>query len=108
MLVLARGRDQTIMIGDDIEITVVDVRGDRVRLGINAPRNISVHRKEIWEEIRRKRLASGEDRPEDSGESSGGGRHPPDDGPAGMGDFARLKRPPGGLSGHTGPSEGEA
>lgn len=38
MLVLSRQRDETIMIGDDIEVTVVDIRGDKVRLGINAPR----------------------------------------------------------------------
>ena len=42
MLVLARQRDQTIIIGDDIEITVVDIRGDKVRLGINAPQSVSV------------------------------------------------------------------
>ena len=53
MLVLARQRDQTVMIGDDIEVTVVDVRGDKVRLGINAPRTVSVHRKEVYEAIRR-------------------------------------------------------
>ena len=45
MLVLSRQRDETIMIGDDIEVTVVDIRGDKVRLGINAPKEISVHRK---------------------------------------------------------------
>ena len=53
MLVLSRQRDQTIMIGDDIEITVVDIRGDKVRLGINAPINVSVHRKEVYEAIKR-------------------------------------------------------
>jgi carbon storage regulator len=53
MLVLSRQRDETIMIGDDIEITVVDIRGDKVRLGINAPRQIQVHRKEVYEAIRR-------------------------------------------------------
>lgn len=53
MLVLSRQRDETIMIGDDIEITVVDIRGDKVRLGINAPRTIQVHRKEVYEAIRR-------------------------------------------------------
>ncbi len=52
MLVLSRQRDETIMIGDDIEITVVDVRGDKVRLGINAPAKIAVHRKEVYEAIR--------------------------------------------------------
>ena len=53
MLVLSRQRDETIMIGDNIEITVVDIRGDKVRLGINAPKEIPVHRKEVWESIQR-------------------------------------------------------
>ena len=53
MLVLSRQRDQSIMIGDEIEITIVDVRGDKVRIGINAPKHISVHRKEVYEAIRR-------------------------------------------------------
>ena len=53
MLVLSRQRDETIMIGDDVEITVVDIRGDKVRLGINAPREVHVHRKEVYEAIRR-------------------------------------------------------
>ena len=59
MLVLSRQRDQSIMIGDDIEIVVVEVRGDKVRLGINAPRHVPVHRKEIYEIIRREK-ADGE------------------------------------------------
>ena len=53
MLVLSRQRDETIMIGDDVEITVVDIRGDKVRLGITAPRSIQVHRKEVYEAIKR-------------------------------------------------------
>lgn len=53
MLVLSRQRDETIIIGDNIEVTVVDIRGDKVRLGINAPKDISVHRKEVYEAIRR-------------------------------------------------------
>jgi carbon storage regulator len=53
MLVLSRQRDETIMIGDNIEITVVDIRGDKVRLGITAPKEIPVHRKEVWESIQR-------------------------------------------------------
>lgn len=52
MLVLSRQRDETIMIGDDIEITVVDIRGDKVRLGISAPTRVAVHRKEVYEAIR--------------------------------------------------------
>lgn len=52
MLVLSRQRDETIMIGDEIEISVVDIRGDKVRLGITAPTKIAVHRKEVYEAIR--------------------------------------------------------
>ena len=52
MLVLSRQRDETIMIGDDVEITVVDIRGDKVRLGITAPREIKVHRKEVYDAIK--------------------------------------------------------
>ena len=59
MLVLSRTRDETIMIGDEIEITVVDIRGDKVRLGINAPSRIAVHRKEVYDAIQREnRLAA--------------------------------------------------
>jgi len=53
MLVLSRQRDETIMIGDEIEITVVDIRGDKVRLGITAPTRIAVHRKEVYEAIKK-------------------------------------------------------
>jgi len=53
MLVLSRQRDETIMIGDEIELTVVDIRGDKVRLGINAPSRIAVHRKEVYDAIKR-------------------------------------------------------
>jgi len=52
MLVLSRNRDETIMIGDEVEVTVVDVRGDKVRLGITAPSKIAVHRKEVYEAIK--------------------------------------------------------
>ena len=53
MLVLSRQRDEAIIIGDDIELTVVDIRGDKVRLGITAPAHIAVHRKEIYDAIKR-------------------------------------------------------
>ena len=53
MLVLSRHRDESIIIGDDIVITVVDIRGDKVRLGIAAPIEISVHRQEVYEAIQR-------------------------------------------------------
>lgn len=51
MLVLTRKRDESIIIGDEIRVTVVDVRGDQVKLGIEAPRHIPVHREEIYKEI---------------------------------------------------------
>ncbi len=51
MLVLTRKPDQSIMVGSDIEITVLEVRGEQVRLGIRAPRATAVHRKEVFEQI---------------------------------------------------------
>ncbi|MBI5724020.1 MAG: carbon storage regulator CsrA [Planctomycetes bacterium] len=59
MLVLSRQRDETIMIGDNIEITVVDIRGEKVRLGINAPPHVAVHRKEVYLAIKREHQAAG-------------------------------------------------
>lgn len=53
MLVLSRKKDESIIINNDIMITVVDIRGDKVRLGINAPKEVSVHRQEVWEAIHR-------------------------------------------------------
>ncbi|MBE0534236.1 MAG: carbon storage regulator CsrA [Phycisphaerae bacterium] len=66
MLVLSRQKDESIIIGDDVEITIVDVRGDKVRLGINAPRSISVHRKEIYDAIQREKAQKTR---EDTGEA---------------------------------------
>ena len=51
MLVLTRRLNESVRIGDDVEVTVIEVRGDQVRLGIAAPRGITVHRKEIWLQI---------------------------------------------------------
>ena len=53
MLVLSRHRDESIMIGDDVVVTIVDIRGDKVRLGIQAPSDIPVHRQEVYEAIKR-------------------------------------------------------
>ena len=55
MLVLSRQKDESIIIGDDVEVTIVDVRGDKVSLGITAPKHISVHRKEVYEAIQREK-----------------------------------------------------
>jgi len=62
MLVLSRQKDESIMIGDNVEITIVDVRGDKVRLGITAPKEVPVHRREVYEAIQRER---GEEKPEE-------------------------------------------
>ena len=51
MLVLSRQRDESIMIGESIEVRIVDVRGDKVRIGINAPKDVPVHRQEIFQAI---------------------------------------------------------
>lgn len=69
MLVLSRQRDETIMIGDDIEITVVDIRGDKVRLGITAPPSVPVHRKEVYEAIKRENRDASQVRPDDLGKA---------------------------------------
>ncbi len=59
MLVLSRQRDESIFIGDNIKITVVDIRGDKVRLGIEAPSEIPVHRQEVYEAIQREQQRGG-------------------------------------------------
>jgi len=69
MLVLSRQRDESIMIGDDVEIIIVDVRGDKVRLGITAPKNIPVHRREIYDAIQREK-AEGKDAKKQSDKES--------------------------------------
>lgn len=56
MLVLTRQKNESIMIGNNIEIVIVDIRGDKVRLGITAPRSISVHRKEIYLAIQKEKI----------------------------------------------------
>lgn len=66
MLVLSRLAGQSIMIGGGIEITIVSVRQDKVRVGIRAPQGVAVHRKEIFEEIQLANLAASEVRREDS------------------------------------------
>ena len=70
MLVLSRQKDESIMIGDDVEITIVDVRGDKVRLGINAPRSITVHRKEIYLAIQKEKEAEAKEHPATTGGNS--------------------------------------
>ncbi|MEM9703230.1 MAG: carbon storage regulator CsrA, partial [Planctomycetota bacterium] len=55
MLVLSRKKDEKIMIGDDVTLMVIEIRGDKVRLGIDAPKDVSVHREEVFNAIRRER-----------------------------------------------------
>ena len=65
MLVLTRKLHQSIVIGDGIEVVVLEVRGEQVRLGIRAPKDVAVHRKEIYDQIAQENKASSETRPED-------------------------------------------
>lgn len=58
MLVLSRLRDESIMIGDEVRITIVDIRGDKVRLGIEAPRSVQVHRQEVYTAIQDENAAA--------------------------------------------------
>ena len=57
MLVLSRKKNETIVIGDDITIVVVEIRGDKVRLGIEAPKEVPVHRQEVYDAIKRSEAA---------------------------------------------------
>mgnify|MGYP001156265807 CR=1 FL=1 len=66
MLVLSRQRDESIIIGDNIVITIVDIRGDKVRLGIDAPTEIPVHRREVYEAIQRENLRASQLDPKDT------------------------------------------
>jgi carbon storage regulator len=65
MLVLSRHRDESIMIGDDIVVTIVDIRGDKVRLGIDAPSDIPVHRQEVYDAIQRENRKATQLKPEE-------------------------------------------
>lgn len=55
MLVLMRRTDEEIVIGDNIRVMIVDIRGDKVRLGVTAPADVPVHRKEVWEKIQKEK-----------------------------------------------------
>jgi carbon storage regulator len=59
MLVLSRKKNESIVINDDITIVVVEIRGDKVRLGVEAPKEVPVHRNEVYEAIRRNQTGNG-------------------------------------------------
>ena len=80
MLVLSRQRDESIVIGDKVVVTIVDIRGDKVRLGIQAPGEIPVHRQEVYEAIQRENLRAAQVQPEDTRD---------------LGKFAGRNAPPG-------------
>ncbi len=58
MLVLARKTNQSIIINNSIEVIVIDIKGDQIKLGINAPRDIKIYRKEVYEEIEKQNKAA--------------------------------------------------
>ena len=66
MLVLSRQRDESIVIGDNVIVTIVDIRGDKVRLGIEAPGEIPVHRREVYEAIQRENRRASQLEPKDA------------------------------------------
>lgn len=65
MLVLSRKKNESIVINNDITIVVVEIRGDKVRLGVEAPKEVPVHRREVYEAIKRSELAQQADPPSD-------------------------------------------
>ena len=69
MLVLSRHRDESIMIGDDVVVTIVDIRGDKVRLGVEAPREVPVHRREVYDAIKRSETGSTDEPATNAGSS---------------------------------------
>ncbi len=60
MLILTRRVGETLMIGDEVTVTVLGVRGNQVRIGVNAPKNVTVHREEIYQRIRQEKAAAGD------------------------------------------------
>jgi carbon storage regulator len=70
MLVLSRKKNESIVINNDITIVVVEIRGDKVRLGVEAPKEVPVHRREVYDAIRRNDAASAGRNPTDSGAES--------------------------------------
>jgi carbon storage regulator len=76
MLVLSRERGETVNIGDEIEVTVIDIRGDKVRLGVSAPRHVAVHRKEVYDAIKRQQQQAASGHQPDAGPGDANGAPP--------------------------------
>jgi len=71
MLILTRRINETLNIGDDVQVTVLGIKGNQVRIGINAPRDVPVHREEIYQRIKREeRSSGGEGQSEEAGDYS--------------------------------------
>jgi carbon storage regulator len=66
MLILTRRVGETVMIGNDVTVTILGVKGNQVRVGINAPKNVAVHREEIYERIKREHQGESQSEPHDS------------------------------------------
>jgi len=60
MLILTRRVGETLMVGDDVTVTVLGVKGNQVRIGVNAPKDVSVHREEIYQRIQKEKSESGQ------------------------------------------------
>jgi carbon storage regulator len=84
MLILTRRVGETVMIGDDVTITVLGVKGNQVRVGINAPKHVAVHREEIYERIKREQQGGGSE----GGGSEGGSPDESDKAPEKSAQFA--------------------
>jgi carbon storage regulator len=67
MLILTRRVGETLIIGDDVVITVLGIKGNQVRIGINAPKNVSVHREEIYQRIKQEKIGDESDSSDVSG-----------------------------------------
>lgn len=76
MLVLSRKKNESIVINNDITIVVVEIRGDKVRLGVEAPKEVPVHRREVYDAIRRNDAAAAQARANGGSEPSSGAENP--------------------------------
>ena len=71
MLILTRRVGETLMVGDDVTVTVLGVKGNQVRIGVNAPKDVAVHREEIYERIRKESEGGDSNKTDDKGDDKG-------------------------------------